>query len=198
VQRTLILATVLATIVGVGMVAASSSPNLAKCTKVGSPDSDALKGTARKDVICALAGNDYISGGGGPDRLFGDAGRDTIVGGKGADIISGGKGRGRLFSVDGLANDRVNGGLGEDFCYADPGDILRNCEHQFRRASVETVNALGRAFDGGLGLVDELVSITPTVTIPPPVTVTIVTTVTKLIPFPACDPPPNIPPAPCP
>jgi Ca2+-binding RTX toxin-like protein len=181
------------------LVPASSSPNLAKCTKVGTPDRDALRGTPRRDVICALQGNDYISGGAGADKLFGDTGRDTIVGGKGSDIIKGGKGRGRLFSVDGLPNDVTNGGPGEDFCYADPGDIVRNCEHVFRRATLQTANALSRAFYGGLGLVEELLTVTPT--LPPPVpggTVTIVTTVTKIAPFPPCDPPPNIPPAPCP
>jgi len=158
------------------LVPAMSSPNPGRCTKTGTSGNDALNGSAGRDVICALQGNDYISGGNGDDRLFGDTGRDTVVGGKGADIIKGGKGRGRLFAVDGSPNDVINGGRGNDLCFGDPGDVLRNCEHQFRGATIGTANALARAFNGGLGLVEAL-SITPTLP-PPVVTVTETTIVT--------------------
>jgi len=198
VRRALILAAVLATIAGIGVVVAGSSPNLAKCTRVGTADSDPLRGTDGRDVICALQGTDFISGRAGADKLFGDVGRDTIVGGKGPDILKGGKGRDRLFTVDGVGNDQSNGGAGVDFCYADPGDVARKCEHIFRRATLATANALAQAFDGSVNLGEELLSVTPTLTIPGPTSaVTVTVTVTKVAPFPACDPPPNIPPAPC-
>lgn len=101
-----------------------------------------------------------------------------------------------MFAVDGKANDVVNGGKGEDLCFADRGDILRGCERQFRGASIQQANSMAAAFNGGLGLVDELLAIAPTPTLPPPVvTITAVVTRTRTVTLPPCnegppDPPP--------
>ena len=178
-MRWIVAPLVIATLAAVLLVPAASSPSspdLGRCTKFGTSGNDPLAGTPRRDVICGLQGNDYISGSGGNDRLFGDTGTDTIVGGKGADIIKGGKGRGRLFAVDGEANDLVNGGAGNDLCFGDRGDILRNCEREFRGATIAESNALARVVNGGIGLVESLsispaptvvVTVTETQTVPP-------------------------------
>jgi len=46
----------------------------------------------------------------------------------GADLLSGGPGDDRLRGRDQVrANDTLHGGVGDDACSADPGDLLSGC-----------------------------------------------------------------------
>jgi len=74
------------------------------CTITGTKGTDNLRGTERRDVICAkggddtviaLGGNDIVRGGNGndgADELYGGRGRDVLVGGDGKDKLVGGPG----------------------------------------------------------------------------------------------------------
>jgi Ca2+-binding RTX toxin-like protein len=83
---------------GVGASLAASAPAGAtsvggqKCTIVGTPGNDVLRGTSHHDVICGLGGNDILMGGGGNDTLIGGPGNDTLIGGGGDDTLRGGPG----------------------------------------------------------------------------------------------------------
>jgi Ca2+-binding RTX toxin-like protein len=109
----------------------------------GGRDSDTLIGSDNQvndysDELVGGRGDDYLNGGGGlSDRLYGGLGNDTMIGGWGDDIFNAGAhgrdsvhargGSDRIWINDGVGNDYANAGGGEDFCYYDPGDILRNC-----------------------------------------------------------------------
>jgi Ca2+-binding RTX toxin-like protein len=106
-----------------------------KCTVVGTPGDDRLRGTERRDVICGLGGNDRIRGayrdvlvGGsgddelvsaGSDVLFGGPGDDRLVGSRHADRLVGGTGDDVLIGSD--AADRMLGGPGNDVLRGDRG-----------------------------------------------------------------------------
>ena len=62
---------------------------------------------------------DDIHGGDGPDSIVGDAGKDSMIGNLGNDV---------LYANDGVSGETVNGGFDSDTCFADPGDIVSNCE----------------------------------------------------------------------
>ena len=117
-------------------------------TIVGTDGPDVIQGTAGDDVIVGLRGNDTIYSNGGNDTICGDEGNDSLVpnensgtlllyGGPGGDTLNsgpgrnsllGGPGRDALYAFDQIdGNSVVNGGSGEDYCTADPGDIVRNC-----------------------------------------------------------------------
>jgi Tol biopolymer transport system component len=49
-----------------------------RCTRLGTPRADRLRGTARPDLLCALGGRDRVRGGRGEDRIFGGGGNDRI------------------------------------------------------------------------------------------------------------------------
>jgi hypothetical protein len=126
-----------------------------RCTVVGSPSSDVLRGTRRTDVICGYGGDDLLRGGGGSDILRGGSGSDglrgstgvdvldggpdadTLMGGTDQDHINGGRGHDRLTGGDGRdvldlidgarRNDIGAGGAGRDHCRGDRGDFLSSC-----------------------------------------------------------------------
>lgn len=88
------------------------------CTIVGNGRDQLLKGTPKRDVICAMGGNDEIRGRNGHDVLRGGPGRDMVFGGDGNDTLDGGKnsdkckqgtGHGKRIRCDG---DRTGGGGG--------------------------------------------------------------------------------------
>jgi hypothetical protein len=61
-----------------------------------------LKGTSRRDVICARGGNDVVYGRGGSDIIRGGRGRDTLRGNGGNDTLDGGAGRDLLLGGRGF------------------------------------------------------------------------------------------------
>ena len=111
----------------------------------GTNQSETLNGTSGDDIICGgngrdtingRAGNDVIFGQNGKDVLNGDEGNDSIMGGNGKDRITGGPGidalRGGnapdvLNAQDGAPGDSIVGGLGQDKCLTDTGDITEGC-----------------------------------------------------------------------
>ena len=88
---------------------------LPDCTITGTRGDDRLRGTAERDVICALAGDDFVNGRGGNDLICGSDSGDDIFGGRGDDRILGGG------AVDdlrgGAGNDRLRGGAYDDYLY---------------------------------------------------------------------------------
>ncbi|HEX3454751.1 MAG TPA: hypothetical protein VHS03_09005, partial [Gaiellaceae bacterium] len=55
------------------------STDVVRCTLQGTARADRLRGTKRRDVVCAGAGNDRIDvRGGGADVVFCGPGRDTV------------------------------------------------------------------------------------------------------------------------
>ena len=121
--------------VGAVEVAASAEPppppppEKPVCTIKGTGGRDVLRGTARRDVICAyggndtvrgMAGNDLIMGGAGSDTILGDEGDDTIYGGDGKDTIQGNAGNDTIYG--GSNNDTMQGNDGRDKLYGGSGD----------------------------------------------------------------------------
>jgi Tol biopolymer transport system component len=121
----------------------AKEPALPRCagriaTIVGTPRSETLRGTKRKDVILALGGDDrvrsftradVICGGPGRDQIeAGDngegGGSDLVLAGPGADKVVLGPELGRAFGEGG--NDLLLGSKGGDSLYGGPGsDVLR-------------------------------------------------------------------------
>jgi Ca2+-binding RTX toxin-like protein len=94
-----------------------------RCTIVGTPGPDRLRGGPGRDVICGLGGADRIAGGGGPDLILGGAGDDVLLGGAGDDVLEGGAGRDEL--LGGTGADRLRGGAGADALLGGTGaDVL--------------------------------------------------------------------------
>jgi Ca2+-binding RTX toxin-like protein len=101
--------------------------------------SDSVTGSAGDDSVTGNEGNDTLTGSEGNDSLYGNHGADTLNGGVGNDSLDGGRGADTLNGDDGddvltgapndSSVDRLNGGLGTDFCQG-PGpdrDILTGC-----------------------------------------------------------------------
>jgi hypothetical protein len=115
------------------------------CTVFGTVGGDVLSGTSRNDTVCGFKGNDVIvgatrhdllvggegadvlDGAGGNDVLKGKKGGDSLVDAMGADDLHGGYGSDDIDSLDGLADDTIDGGRGIDSCAADPGDSVTDC-----------------------------------------------------------------------
>ena len=115
------------------------------CTVLGTIGVDSLTGTSRNDTVCGFEGNDVIAGGARHDLLVGFQGADTLDGALGIDVLKGRKGRDSLVdatgadefyggygrddidALDGLGDDAVNGGRGNDACATDAGDTLTLC-----------------------------------------------------------------------
>jgi Ca2+-binding RTX toxin-like protein len=115
-----------------------------------------VEGNWGDDLILNTNSNALVDGGSGADGLilrgfgvaYGDAGRDVMIltdgwftadGGAGADTIvgggnrldtiSGGDGDDVVDVTNGSTGDTVDCGGGHDTVYADPWDIVTNCEH---------------------------------------------------------------------
>jgi uncharacterized repeat protein (TIGR01451 family) len=102
----------------------------------GTPGDDIICGGNGRDTINGRSGNDVIFGQNGKDVLNGDEGNDSIMGGNGKDRITGGPGidalRGGnakdvLDALDGAPGDSIGGGLGQDTCRTDTGDVTEGC-----------------------------------------------------------------------
>lgn len=196
----LIAIAVVSCIVAVGFVVvtaptpapAQSVPS--RCTRVGTPARDVMRGTRRPEVFCVIGGNDYVHAGGGRDSVLAGSGPDTIIGGNRQDKLRGGAGNDRIFAVDGHGGDKVFGGPGLDRCYIDQGDSTEGC-HEIIGINERLVRALDRVIFQAFGIIENLPTPTTTVTVTLPAPVT--TTVTRTVPFPPCTPPPDAVPNPC-
>jgi uncharacterized delta-60 repeat protein len=101
-------------------------------TIVGTPGSDLLRGTGKRDVIFARSGvdriiasggGDLVCGGAGNDRVYLQSGDDKASGGAGADLLAGSFGADVLLGNAG--NDRLLGAQGRDRLFGGPGaDVL--------------------------------------------------------------------------
>ncbi|WP_193213421.1 choice-of-anchor D domain-containing protein [Luteolibacter marinus] len=101
---------------------------------VSDPDLDVvsihLLGEGGDDLLSASNGGDRIEGGSEDDRLFGLGGNDRIWGGDGRDEIHGGDGDDFITGAEYAGGDQdtdeafvaIEGGLGEDWIDAGPGD----------------------------------------------------------------------------
>jgi hypothetical protein len=131
----------LVTLPAVGMAQpslAAAAPGSPRCTIVGTPGDDVLRGTKKADVICGLGGNDTISGLGGNDTIDAGPGNDSVTAGPGSDRVVGGDGNDRVLgdtgrdSIAGQAGDDVmiggpqldivDGGSGTNACDFTPGE----------------------------------------------------------------------------
>ena len=121
---------------------------------VGHDGQDRLFGSGSNDRITPHCGSDFADGGPGADLIENDLDRavrwssDTLHGGKGGDIVGEDSVRGHATGSDALygdaGNDKldgrdsfeeasstpdlVDGGPGNDQCWADPDDTVINCE----------------------------------------------------------------------
>src|SRR6266540_3622997 len=111
----------------------------------GTNQSDTLNGTLGDDIICGGNGRDTINGRGGNDVIFGQNGKDVLNGDEGNDSIMGGNGKDQVIGGpgidalrggnakdvldlrDGAPGDSIDGGLGQDTCLPDTGDVTVAC-----------------------------------------------------------------------
>ena len=94
------------------------------CTVTGNNRDNVLRGTDKRDVICARGGEDTIQGRGGNDLILGGNGNDTIQGNKGDDTVKGQDGDDTIQGNDG--RDKLYGGGGEDTIQGGNGkDVVR-------------------------------------------------------------------------
>ena len=125
-------------ILGVALLATTPStassapaPRIPECTITGTSGDDTLRGTADRDIICALAGDDFVLGrrgndlillGPGTDGFNGGPGNDQVRGCGGPDFGNGGPGDDNLFGQKGndliisdtVGADLLSGGAGDD------------------------------------------------------------------------------------
>ena len=95
------------------------APGYPNCTKVGDDGPNTIRGTKKRDVICADEGNDRVYGLEGNDWLFGGPGKDKLYGGPGDDKLRGWELKDELYGEEG--NDFLNGELGNDLIVGGPG-----------------------------------------------------------------------------
>jgi Ca2+-binding RTX toxin-like protein len=98
-----------------GTAPGGSVIKLSRCTMLGTPGDDRIKGTKRHDIICALGGDDVVRGLTGHDVIDGASGNDVLKGGKKGDVLFGVAGR-----------DRLTGSIGSDKLFGgDDRDVLK-------------------------------------------------------------------------
>ena len=95
------------------------APGYPNCTKVGDDGPNTIRGTNKRDVICADEGNDVVYGKGGNDWLFGGPGVNKLFGGPGDDQLRGWELKDQLYGEEG--DDLLNGELGNDLIVGGPG-----------------------------------------------------------------------------
>lgn len=100
----------------------------------GEADADLIEGHGEADAIHGQYGNDHASYGGGlignngEDDIFGFDGFDGLTGGAGADELYGNEHADVLNSWGDNQYDVVNGGNGDDTCWAGTEDFVSQCE----------------------------------------------------------------------
>ena len=118
-------------------ITVTSGPTGCSNAILGTAARDLIAGTAGSDRINAAAGDDVVDARAGSDCLFGEAGNDVIDGEEGNDITQGGVGADRLTGADGVdqlfgnagvdrlngdaGNDRLSGGSSRDILSGGPG-----------------------------------------------------------------------------
>jgi hypothetical protein len=128
-----------------------------RCTILGTPGNDVLRGTQKADVICGLGGhdrlagnggNDLIRGGDGNDRIAGGPGRDRLLGNRGRDVLRGGSGPDVIHG--GAGNDVLRGQSGADRLFGQGGRnrVFGNSGNDFIESSL---NGRRDRVDGGRG-----------------------------------------------
>lgn len=102
---------------------------------IGTPAGDTMHGTDEVDWMNGEGGNDVISAKGAGDTLVGEQGNDELIGGDGLDHEYGGEGNDVLRSANADGEkDLLDGGPGNDRCYARGSDVTRNCEQVIKKA----------------------------------------------------------------
>jgi Tol biopolymer transport system component len=113
-----------------------------RCRMDGTPQADALVGTAGTNGIYGHGGADRLRAGDGPDLVDGGPGADFTDGGPGDDRLYGGSGRDVIDAGAGWdavvsrdsSPDRIRCGSGRDVVWADRTDVVaRDCEKVDRR-----------------------------------------------------------------
>jgi RTX calcium-binding nonapeptide repeat (4 copies) len=117
----------------VGRRSGGSVVPLSRCTIIGTPRSDRIRGSRGNDVICGMGGNDRINGGRGRDIIDGGNGRDRLQGASGGDVLAGLRGRDR--ASGGRGADRVGGGAGRDILWGRSGNDRLHGGSAFDRLS---------------------------------------------------------------
>ena len=69
-----------------------------------------------------------MNGGEGNDSIMGGNGKDRITGGPGIDALREGNAKDVLDALEGAPGDSIDGGLGQDTCRTDTGDITVGCQ----------------------------------------------------------------------
>jgi hypothetical protein len=135
-------AQLLGTLQGAPTLAATDISVMSRAVQ-GTAGDDSITGGDDADSLSGGAGNDTIDGGGGNDTIDGGTGNDSVVGGDGADLVRGGDGND---TVDGVSNgnrggetygtwnpdgtvtflpgDTLDGGLGDDYYFIQPNDVI--------------------------------------------------------------------------
>ena len=100
-----------------GVLASAAAPrcNGKVATKVGTAQSETIRGTQGNDVIVARGGDDLVLGRGGKDVICGSAGFDQILGGGGNDKLFGGNDTD--FLDGGSGNNTIDGQGAGDWAY---------------------------------------------------------------------------------
>lgn len=78
-------------------------------------------------MIFGQNGKDVPNGDEGNDSIMGGNGKDKVTAGPGIDALRGGNAPDVLNARDGAPGDSIVGGLGEDTCLTDAGDITEGC-----------------------------------------------------------------------
>ena len=122
-------------------------------THPGSPNDDALEGTAAADVMHGHRGDDQVAAGEGNDALKGGQGADVLLGGAGADALLGGTGRDTAAYSGSPAAVNVNLFTGAASGGHAQGDRLRSIEGLSGSAQADNLSgdAGDNDLDGGPG-----------------------------------------------
>jgi Ca2+-binding RTX toxin-like protein len=122
---------------GSGGAAGELDTLLGVTTVIGGGGNDTLSGGDAGERLGGGAGDDTIAGRGGDDTLDGGSGRDSFDGGEGDDTIGvldrNGPGAPGESVLCGDGSDAVGGlfvfdGIGSSEAFADPADLLADCE----------------------------------------------------------------------
>lgn len=117
-----------ATVLVASPASAATTSTGVRCTIVGTPGGDVLRGTSRRDVICGRGGSDIIYAKGGDDLIDAGSGGDHVYAGYGADRVLGGSGEDWIHGGGG--RDSLSGGTGQDNIWGGSGgDVISGGGH---------------------------------------------------------------------
>jgi Ca2+-binding RTX toxin-like protein len=87
---------------------------------IGNAGTNGLTGGRLDDRLDGLGGRDFLFAGDGADTLVPGAGDDYVIADAGDDLVD---------ARDGEAEQFLDCGPGDDTVWADPQDVVVNCEH---------------------------------------------------------------------